>query len=105
MEGKTVVMAVLLVSLVVGQIQAEEKIVMVPCPCCPSFAAYREFNTCYSRHHSVETCASLVGCEIKHRLVDTECPCPRPQKTGKINSFLLLCFFSLLAATDFILIQ
>ena len=99
MEGKTVVMAVLLLSLVVGQIQVEAK------SCCPSTSARNIYNICRLKA-SRATCGKISGCKF----VDKP-PCPGDfdhdilQKTGKINSFLLLCFLSLLAATDFILIQ
>ena len=87
MEGKTVAVTLLLLSLVLGQIQVEAK------SCCPTTTARNLYNVCRFAGVSRKECAKLAGCEI----VDGDCP-PGSDKstlenTGKINSsFLRLCF-------------
>nr|ACH63221.1 thionin precursor [Rheum australe] len=62
MEGKTVILSMLLLSLVMAQFQAEAKVV-----CCPSVAARSRYNMC---RMVPEKCASFAGC----LLVIRKCP-------------------------------
>ncbi|EOA33469.1 hypothetical protein CARUB_v10021136mg [Capsella rubella] len=64
MEGKTVILSVLIMSLVMAQIQVEAK------SCCPSTSARNIYNTCRFTGGSRPFCASLSGCKI----VDGKCP-------------------------------
>ncbi|KAF4379022.1 hypothetical protein F8388_022109 [Cannabis sativa] len=65
MEGKNVIMSVLLLSLAVGQLQVEAK------SCCPSTTARNIYNTCRFGGGSRETCASISGCRI---ITGNTCP-------------------------------
>ncbi|XP_062083173.1 thionin-like isoform X2 [Humulus lupulus] len=73
MEGKTVFMTVLLLSLVVGQIQVEAK------SCCPTTDARNLYDTCDERGVLETVCASLSGCQI---ISGSTCP------TGYENDIL-----------------
>ncbi|XP_010510827.1 PREDICTED: thionin-like [Camelina sativa] len=64
MEGKTVILSVLIMSLVIAQIQVEAK------SCCPSTSARNIYNTCRFAGGSQQMCANLSGC--KH--VNGRCP-------------------------------
>ncbi|XP_010414719.1 PREDICTED: thionin [Camelina sativa] len=64
MEGKTVFLSVLIMSLVMAQIQVEAK------SCCPTTTARNIYNTCRFAGGSRPTCASLSGCKI----VNGKCP-------------------------------
>ncbi|XP_062083183.1 thionin-like [Humulus lupulus] len=94
MEGKTVMMTVLLLSLVVGQIQVEAK------SCCPNTTARNVYNVCRFTGGSRERCASLSGCKI----VSGTCPPGYTndtlQNTGDaINEYCKLgCAFSVCGA-------
>ncbi|XP_010511052.1 PREDICTED: thionin-like [Camelina sativa] len=58
MEGKTVILSVLIMSLVMAQIQVEAK------SCCPSTTARNIYNSCRFVGTSRPVCASLSGCKI-----------------------------------------
>ncbi|EOA17636.1 hypothetical protein CARUB_v10006002mg [Capsella rubella] len=58
MEGKTLIVSVLLVSLVMAQIQVDAK------SCCPNTTARNIYNTCRLPGTPRPTCASLSGCKI-----------------------------------------
>ncbi|XP_062083178.1 thionin-like [Humulus lupulus] len=73
MEGKTVFMTVLLLSLVVGQIQVEAK------SCCPTTTARNIYDTCYETGVLETVCASFSGCQI---ISGSTCP------TGYENDIL-----------------
>ncbi|XP_010414716.1 PREDICTED: thionin-like [Camelina sativa] len=64
MEGKTVILSVLIMSLVMAQIQVEAK------SCCPNTSARNIYNTCRFAGGSRPVCASVSGCKI----VDGKCP-------------------------------
>ncbi|VVA97194.1 unnamed protein product [Arabis nemorensis] len=64
MEGKTVILSVLIMSLVMAQIQVEAK------SCCPSTTGRNIYNTCRFGGGSRSTCASLSG----YKIVDGTCP-------------------------------
>jgi len=79
MEGKSVAVTLLLLSLIMGQIQVEAK------SCCPSTAARNIYNTCRFGGGTRPFCASVSGCKI----VDGNCPSGYDkstlENTGKIN--------------------
>ncbi|XP_010470232.1 PREDICTED: thionin-like [Camelina sativa] len=58
MDGKTVILSVLIMSLVIAQIQVEAK------SCCPSQSARNIFNVCRLGGSDQFFCASLSGCGI-----------------------------------------
>ncbi|XP_010470237.1 PREDICTED: thionin isoform X4 [Camelina sativa] len=64
MEGKTVILNVLIMSLVMTQIQVEAK------SCCPSTTARNIYNACRLGGASRPVCASLSGCIV----VPAKCP-------------------------------
>nr|ABJ15789.1 putative thionin precursor [Knorringia sibirica] len=57
MEGKTVILSVLLLSLVMAQFQVEAK------SCCQTTTARNIYNSCRLAGGSRERCASLSGCK------------------------------------------
>ncbi|XP_062083697.1 probable thionin-2.4 [Humulus lupulus] len=59
MEGKTVIMLALFLSLVLGQIQVEARK-----SCCPNNSARTTFNVCRFGGASQSICASLSGCQL-----------------------------------------
>ncbi|XP_023633900.1 thionin [Capsella rubella] len=58
MEGKTMILGLLIVSLVMAQIQVEAK------SCCPNTTARNCYNVCRLPGTPRPTCASLCGCKI-----------------------------------------
>ncbi|XP_010435773.1 PREDICTED: probable thionin-2.4 [Camelina sativa] len=58
MEGKTLILSVLLLSLLMAQIQVEAK------SCCPSVAARNVYNACRLAGQSRPTCCKISGCKI-----------------------------------------
>ncbi|XP_010462617.1 PREDICTED: thionin [Camelina sativa] len=58
MEGKTVILSVLIMSLVIAQIQVEAK------SCCPTTTARNIYNSCRFLGTSQSTCANISGCKI-----------------------------------------
>ncbi|XP_010488086.1 PREDICTED: probable thionin-2.4 [Camelina sativa] len=64
MEGKTLIVSVLVVSLFMAQIQVDAK------SCCPSTTARNIYNTCRLPGTPRYVCADLSGCKI----VDGTCP-------------------------------
>ncbi|XP_010511019.1 PREDICTED: thionin-like [Camelina sativa] len=58
MEGKTLILSVLVMSLVMAQIQVEAK------SCCSSTTARNCYNVCRLPGTARETCAKLCGCKI-----------------------------------------
>ncbi|XP_010512185.1 PREDICTED: thionin-like [Camelina sativa] len=58
MEGKTVILSVLIMSLVIAQIQVEAK------SCCPNTSARNIYNACRLPGTPRPVCASLSGCKI-----------------------------------------
>ncbi|EOA18095.1 hypothetical protein CARUB_v10006551mg [Capsella rubella] len=64
MEGKSLILSVLLMSLVMAQIQVDAK------SCCPSTTARNVYNVCRAGGGSRPTCTSVSGCKI----VDKTCP-------------------------------
>ncbi|XP_010426909.1 PREDICTED: probable thionin-2.4 [Camelina sativa] len=58
MEGKTLVLSVLVMSLFMAQIQVDAK------SCCPSTTARNIYNTCRFAGGSRPVCASASGCKI-----------------------------------------
>ncbi|XP_010494605.1 PREDICTED: thionin isoform X1 [Camelina sativa] len=64
MEGKTLILSVLVMSLVMAQIQVEAR------SCCPSTTSRNCNNVCRFSGGSKEACAKLCGCKI------VEGPCP-----------------------------
>ncbi|XP_010450890.1 PREDICTED: probable thionin-2.4 [Camelina sativa] len=58
MEGKTLILSVLLMSLLMAQIQVDAK------SCCPSVAARNVYNVCRLAKKSREFCCQLSGCKI-----------------------------------------
>ncbi|XP_018475959.1 thionin [Raphanus sativus] len=65
MEGKTVILSVLIMSLVMAQNQVEAKIF------CPSTSARNSYNICRLTGASRQTCAKMSGCKI---VSGTTCP-------------------------------
>ncbi|XP_010454524.1 PREDICTED: thionin-like [Camelina sativa] len=65
MEGKTLILSVLVISLVMAQIQVEAK------SCCPNTTARNCYNVCRLPGTGRETCAKLCGCKI---IKGTKCP-------------------------------
>ncbi|KAF8047172.1 hypothetical protein N665_3163s0005 [Sinapis alba] len=66
MEGKTVILSVLIMSLVMAQNQVE-----AAKSCCPSITARNTYNVCRFTGSSRQTCARLSGCTI---VSGTTCP-------------------------------
>ncbi|EOA17642.1 hypothetical protein CARUB_v10006008mg [Capsella rubella] len=64
MEGKTLIVSVLVMSLFMAQIQVDAK------SCCPTSTARNIYNTCRVVGGSRPSCAGLSGCKI----VDGSCP-------------------------------
>ncbi|XP_010467683.1 PREDICTED: probable thionin-2.4 [Camelina sativa] len=64
MEGKTLIVSVLLMSLFMAQIQVDAK------SCCPNTTARNIYNTCRLGGGSRALCANLSGCKI----VNGKCP-------------------------------
>ncbi|XP_019087995.1 PREDICTED: thionin-like isoform X2 [Camelina sativa] len=64
MEGKTLILSVLVISLFMAQIQVDAK------SCCTSNTARNIYNTCRFAGASRERCATLSGCKI----VNGSCP-------------------------------
>ncbi|XP_010440789.1 PREDICTED: probable thionin-2.4 [Camelina sativa] len=64
MDGKTLILSVLVMTLFMAQIQVEAK------SCCPSSTARNIYNSCRLVGGSRERCASLSGCKI----VNGKCP-------------------------------
>ncbi|XP_010470139.1 PREDICTED: probable thionin-2.4 [Camelina sativa] len=65
MEGKTLILSVLLMSLFMAQIQVDAK------SCCPSTTARNIYNTCRFAGSPRPVCASLSGCK---NISGTKCP-------------------------------
>nr|AAB33005.1 crambin precursor=thionin variant Thi2Ca3 [Crambe abyssinica, seeds, Peptide Partial, 133 aa] [Crambe hispanica subsp. abyssinica] len=65
MEGKTVILSVLIMTLVMAQNQVEAK------SCCPTMAARIQYNACRALGTPRPVCAALSGCKI---LDVTKCP-------------------------------
>ncbi|EOA28119.1 hypothetical protein CARUB_v10024304mg [Capsella rubella] len=63
MEGKTLVLSVLVMSLFIAQINAKS--------CCPSTTARNIYNTCRFAGSPRPVCASLSGCK---NISGTKCP-------------------------------
>ncbi|EOA31697.1 hypothetical protein CARUB_v10014903mg [Capsella rubella] len=63
MEGKTLVLSVLVMSLFIAQINAKS--------CCPSTTARNIYNTCRFGGGSRPVCSGLSGCKI---IGGTKCP-------------------------------
>ncbi|XP_010421072.1 PREDICTED: thionin-like [Camelina sativa] len=70
MEGKTLILSVLLMSLVMAEIQVEAK------SCCPNTTARNCYNVCRLTGSPRETCAKLCGCKI---ITGTICPLQYPR--------------------------
>ncbi|XP_010435746.1 PREDICTED: probable thionin-2.4 [Camelina sativa] len=64
MEGKTLILSVLVMSLFMAQIQVDAK------SCCPSTTARNIYNSCRFAGGSRERCSSISGCKI----VNGKCP-------------------------------
>ncbi|XP_010472207.1 PREDICTED: probable thionin-2.4 [Camelina sativa] len=64
MEGKTLILSVLILSLFMAQIQVDAK------SCCPTTTARNIYNVCRLTGSPRERCASLSGCKI----VSGSCP-------------------------------
>ncbi|XP_019083121.1 PREDICTED: probable thionin-2.4 [Camelina sativa] len=64
MEGKTLILSVLVLSLFMAQIQVDAK------SCCPTTTARNLYNVCRITGSPRERCASLSGCKI----VSGSCP-------------------------------
>ncbi|XP_010511018.1 PREDICTED: thionin-like isoform X2 [Camelina sativa] len=79
MEGKTLILSVLVMSLVMAQIQVEAK------SCCPNTTARNCYNVCRLTGASRETCAKLCGCKI------VEGPCPPGPRDILENSVSEYC--------------
>ncbi|XP_010429492.1 PREDICTED: probable thionin-2.4 [Camelina sativa] len=58
MEGKTLIVSVLVMSLFMAHIQVDAK------SCCPSTTARNVYNTCRLTGQSQPFCASLSGCKL-----------------------------------------
>ncbi|XP_018462017.2 thionin-like [Raphanus sativus] len=65
MEGKNVILSVLIMSLVMAQNQVEGK------SCCPGTTARNAYNICRLTGSSRKTCAKISGCKI---VSGTTCP-------------------------------
>ncbi|KAH0933542.1 hypothetical protein BRARA_C02750 [Brassica rapa] len=65
MEGKTVILGVIIMSLVMAQNQVEAKI------CCPRTIDRNIYNACRLTGASMTNCANLSGCKI---VSGTTCP-------------------------------
>ncbi|XP_023633899.1 probable thionin-2.4 [Capsella rubella] len=70
MEGKTLILSVLLMSLLMAQIQVDAK------SCCPTTTARNVYNTCRLAGLSRAVCANRSGC----RLVNGSCPNGYPKE-------------------------
>ncbi|XP_010470234.1 PREDICTED: thionin isoform X1 [Camelina sativa] len=96
MEGKTVILNVLIMSLVMTQIQVEAK------SCCPSTTARNIYNACRLGGASRPVCASLSGCIV----VPAKCPSGYHhdilQNSGDaVNEYCKLgCTYSVCAAME-----
>ncbi|VVA97193.1 unnamed protein product [Arabis nemorensis] len=66
MEGKTMIVSVLIMSLVMAQIQVE-----AATTCCPTTKAKTAYNFCRLRGDTKEVCAYRNGCKI---IEEDECP-------------------------------
>nr|AAB33009.1 crambin precursor=thionin variant Thi2Ca10 [Crambe abyssinica, seeds, Peptide Partial, 134 aa] [Crambe hispanica subsp. abyssinica] len=69
MEGKSVILSVLIISLVMAQNQVEAK------SCCPSITARNTYNICRLPGTPRPVCATLSGCIIQS---DSTCKPPYP---------------------------
>ncbi|XP_010493374.1 PREDICTED: thionin-like [Camelina sativa] len=67
MAGKTLILSVLIMSLVMAHIHVEAK------SCCPSTTARNCYNVCRLPGTARETCAKICGCKI---IKGTKCPQP-----------------------------
>ncbi|CAA7041573.1 unnamed protein product [Microthlaspi erraticum] len=93
MEGKTMILSVVIVTLLMAQIQVEARDPMV---CCPTKSARDIYNTCRNTV-SLLTCCSKSGC-----MVPPSCPPDYPygllRKSGQgdaVNEYCKLgCAFS-----------
>ncbi|EOA37692.1 hypothetical protein CARUB_v10012371mg [Capsella rubella] len=65
MEGKTVILSMIIMSLVMAQIQVEAK------SCCPNTAPRNCYNGCRIPGTAKGTCAILCGCKL---IEGTTCP-------------------------------
>lgn len=85
MEGKTLILSVLIMSLFMAQIQVEAK------SCCPTTGARNVYNVCRLAKRPRSICAMLSGCKI---VKEETCPPGFPkdilENSGKLN-FLLSC--------------
>ncbi|XP_010511058.1 PREDICTED: thionin-like [Camelina sativa] len=95
MEGKTVILSVLIMSLVMAQIHVEAK------SCCPTRAARNIYNVCRFAGGSRPMCASRSGCKIV-----SKCPNGYPHDTlqnsgDAVNEYCKLgCTSSVCAAME-----
>lgn len=84
MEGKTVILSVLIMSLVMAQIQVEAK------SCCPSTTARNIYNVCrIGDAASRPTCAKLSGCKLVEGKI-----CPPGWEKDILENSGKLCFFN-----------
>ncbi|XP_010455586.1 PREDICTED: probable thionin-2.4 [Camelina sativa] len=77
MEGKTLIVSVLVMSLFMAQIQVDAK------SCCPHTTARNIYNACRVIGNSRERCASLSGCKI---VSVSTCPNGYPYKDTLENT-------------------
>ena len=89
MEGKTVILGVIIMSLVMAQNQVEAKI------CCPRTIDRNIYNACRLTGASMTNCANLSGCKI---VSGTTCPPGYThdilQNYGNLISFFLVVLLS-----------
>lgn len=89
MEGKTVILGVIIMSLVMAQNQVEAKI------CCPRTIDRNIYNACRLTGASMTNCANLSGCKI---VSGTTCPPGYThdilQNCGNLISFFLVVLLS-----------
>lgn len=81
MEGKTVILSVLIIGLVMAQIQVEaEKI------CCRNTRARNTFNSCTAQGIPVSFCVRIVDCIIlPYNTCPPEFPADRLENSGKLK--------------------
>ncbi|XP_010470235.1 PREDICTED: thionin isoform X3 [Camelina sativa] len=95
MEGKNVILSVLIMSLVMAQIQVEAK------SCCPSTTARNIYNVCRLGGGSRPMCCSLSGCKIVSKCPNGYTHDTLQNSGDAVNEYCKLgCTYSVCAAME-----